>query len=176
MRHRLALTLLLIQANAGAASAQQQFAPQPLPPLPSAGSAQSRPAPPSVAPEGSRSFCGQDVGFTLAERAAVAESYRRFVGVWSDAAWDPHTCAALIVENVQPDGTAAIDYIYGPLGATDRVAGGVLRGTGIVRDGELRFQTADGTQFAFHPTLVDLVGRMTTARGASFEAEFKQTF
>ena len=171
MLRRLALAVLLFQAIVGLASAQQQFPPRPLPPLQPAA-----PASPPAAPEATRSFCGQDVGFTLADRDAVAEPYRRFVGVWSDAAWDAHTCAALIVENVKPDGSAAIDYVYGPLSSTDRVAGGVLRGTGVVRDGELRFQNADGTQFAFRPTLADLVGRMTTANGARFESGFKQTF
>jgi len=91
------------------------------------------------------------------------------------AAWDANTCAALIVDNIDPGGTASIVYVHGPLGSSTRVRGGVLHGTGIIRDGELRFQNSDGTQFAFRPGIADLVGRMTTPNGQSYEATFKKT-
>ena len=74
-----------------------------------------------------------------------------------------------------PDGTAAIIYAYGPLGSSARVIGGTLHGTGIIRDGELRFQNSDGTQFAFRPGIADLIGRMTTPSGQSYQATFKKT-
>ena len=32
------------------------------------------------------------------DRAVIPERYRPFVGIWSDAAWTPQLCAALIVE------------------------------------------------------------------------------
>ena len=131
--------------------------------------------PPGV-PEPSRVFCEQNVSYRLADPATIPEQYRRFLGMWSDAAWDANTCAALIVDNVDPDGTASIIYAYGPLGSGVRIAGGVLHGTGIIREGELRFQNSDGTQFAFRPGIVDLIGHMTTPRGQSFEAVFKKTF
>jgi hypothetical protein len=131
--------------------------------------------PPAAEPEASRVFCEQSVSYRITDPARVPEPYRRFLGAWSDAAWDANTCAALIVDNVDPNGTASIIYVYGPLGSSARVAGGVLRGTGIIRDGELRFQNSDGTQFAFHPEIVDLVGRMTTPGGQSYESAFKQT-
>jgi len=95
--------------------------------------------------------------------------------VWSDAAWDPNTCAALIIDNVEPDGTASIIYVFGPLGSAGRVTGGTLHGTGIIRDGELRFQNSDGAQFGFRPGIADLIGRMTTPNGQSYEAAFKKT-
>src|SRR5437016_4304481 len=59
--------------------------------------------------------------------------------------------------------------------STGRVAGGILHGTGIIRDGELRFQNSDGTQFAFRPGIADLIGRMTTPNGQSYEAAFKKS-
>jgi hypothetical protein len=120
-------------------------------------------------------FCGQSVSFRLVDPSAAPENYRRFLGVWSDAAWDARTCAALIVQDVQPDGTASIIYIFGPQGSSAPVPGGVLHGTGVVRGGQLRFQNSDGSQFAFRPTIVDLVGRMTDPKGETFEATFKQT-
>src|SRR5215472_6221406 len=80
--------------------------------------------PAAEAPEAGRVFCRQSVGFHLADRANVPQTLRRFLGVWSDAAWDARTCAALIVEDVQPDGTASIVYVYGPLGASSPVRGG----------------------------------------------------
>ena len=123
-----------------------------------------------------RVFCEQNVSYRLAEPSTVPEPYRRFLGVWSDAAWDANTCAALIVDNVDPDGTASIIYVYGPLGSSARVPGGILHGTGVIRDGELRFQNSDGTQFAFRPGIVDLVGRMTTPGAQTYEAAFKKTF
>jgi hypothetical protein len=126
-------------------------------------------------PQPSRVFCEQSVSYRIADPATVPEPYRRFLGAWSDAAWDANTCAALIVDNIDPDGTASIIYTYGPLGAGARVAGGTLHGTGIIRDGQLRFQNSDGTQFAFRPGIADLIGRMTTPTGQSYEAAFKKT-
>jgi hypothetical protein len=111
----------------------------------------------------------------LADGEAVPERYRRFIGMWSDAAWTPLLCAALIVENVAPDGTAAITYAFGPIGSNAGAPGGVLNGTGIVRDGELRFQNSDGSQFAFRPLYSDLDGRLTTPQGQTYQAIFKKT-
>lgn len=132
-------------------------------------------APPAAGTEGSRVFCEQSVNYRIADPATVPEPYRRFLGAWSDAAWNPNTCAALIVDNVDPDGTVSIIYVYGPLGSSARVPGGILHGTGIIRDGELKFQNSDGTQFVFRPGIVDLVGRMTTPNGQSYESSFKKT-
>jgi hypothetical protein len=131
--------------------------------------------PPQADAESGRVFCEQSVSYRIADPATVAEPYRRFLGAWSDAAWDADTCAALIVQSVQPDGTASIVYVYGPLGSGAAGPGGVLNGTGIIRDDELRFENADGTQFSFKPSIVDLVGRMTTPKGASFQSAFKKT-
>jgi hypothetical protein len=131
---------------------------------------------PPPAPEGDRVFCEQTVSYRLADAATIPEPYRRFLGVWSDAAWDANTCAALIVENVDPDGTTAVIYVFGPLGSNAHVPGGILHGTGIIKDDEIRFQNSDGTQFAFRPGIVDLIGRMTTPNGQTFEAAFKKTF
>ena len=143
--------------------------------------AAAAPAPPPLAPPVAtgpatqRVFCDQPVAIRLADRVAIPERYRPFVGIWSDAAWTPQLCAALIVESVQPDGTASIVYVYGPIGSNNRRPGGVLHGTGVIRDGELRFQNSDGTQFAFRPLYADLDGRLTTREGQSYQAVFKKT-
>ncbi len=105
----------------------------------------------------------------------MPERYRKFIGIWSDAAWTPSLCAALIVANVTPDGTASILYVFGPLGDNPHAAGGVLRGTGVVRGDELKFQNSDGSQFAFRPLYADLEGHLTTPKGESYQAIFKQT-
>jgi hypothetical protein len=126
-------------------------------------------------PQPTRVFCEQSVGYRVSDPSTVPESYRRFLGAWSDAAWDANTCAALIVENIDPDGSASVIYAYGPLGSSGRVGGGTLHGTGVIRDGELRFQNSDGTQFVFRPGIADLIGRMTTPSGQSYEATFKKT-
>ena len=140
-----------------------------------ANAAGAQTPPTGESPASGRVFCQQSVDFRLNDRANVGEALRRFVGVWSDAAWDARTCAALIVEDVKPDGTAAIVYVYGPLGGASPASGGILHGTGIIRDGELRFQNSDGTQFAFKPSIVDLEGRLTTPKGHTFTATFKRT-
>lgn len=132
-------------------------------------------APPAVEPQAGRVFCEQSISYRLADPSSVPESYRRFLGAWSDAAWDANTCAALIVDDVRPDGTASIIYVYGPLEANARVPGGVLHGTGVIRDDELRFQNSDGTQFAFRPAIADLIGHMTTPNGQTYQAAFKKT-
>jgi hypothetical protein len=141
------------------------------------------PAPPpaAAAPSGpsgpteTRDFCSQSVSYAVADRDGVPPRYRDFIGIWSDASWTPQLCAALIVQNVQPDGTASILYIFGPMSSNARTAGGILRGTGTIRDGELRFQNSDGSQFAFRPLYADLDGRLTTPRGQSYQAVFKKT-
>ena len=93
---------------------------------------------------------------------SVPETYRPLIGIWSDAAWTPQLCAALIVETVAADGTATITYAF----RADRFGKSrprrVLHGTGIVRDGELKFQNNDGSQYAFKPFYADLAGRLTT--------------
>jgi hypothetical protein len=140
-----------------------------------AGAAAAQTPAPAPAEQPGRVFCEQSVSYRLEEPADVPESYRFFLGVWSDAAWDVDTCAALIVEAIQPDGAAKITYVYGPQGSASKVPGGVLHGTGVIRDNELLFENADGTQFAFKPAIVDLAGKMTTPKGQTFEARFKKT-
>ncbi len=122
-----------------------------------------------------RIFCEQPVAVRLADLKAVAERYRPFIGIWSDASWTPVLCAALIVENIAPDGTATILYVFGPMGSNGPGAGGVLQGTGMIHDGELRFQNSDGSQFAFRPLYADLDGRLTTPKDQSYKAVFKKT-
>jgi hypothetical protein len=132
------------------------------------------PPPPGAEAETARIFCQQPVTVRIAERESVPERYRRFVGMWIDAAWTPQLCAALVVENVAPDGTATIVYAFGPMGSNTPGPGGVLNGTGVVRGGELRFQNSDGSQFAFRPLYSDLDGQLTTPQGQRYQAIFKR--
>jgi hypothetical protein len=147
---------------------------------PPASAAEQLPPAPSAEQPPSRAFCDQNVAFRIDDPVSAPEQYRPFVGVWSDAAWDARTCAALVVQRVAPDGKASIVYIYGPEGARALVPGAVLRGTGVIKDGELRFQNSDGSQYAFRPRVVDavvigMVGHWINAKGESFQATFKQT-
>jgi hypothetical protein len=141
----------------------------------SAASALAQP-PPTAEIQPGRVFCEQSISYRVVDPSSVPESYRRFLGPWSDASWNANTCAALIVDDVKPDGSASIIYVYGPMGPSARAPGGVLHGTGIIRDGELRFQNSDGTQFLFRPEIADLVGQMTTPNGQTYQAAFKKTF
>ena len=141
----------------------------------SAAAIAQTPAPADEAPSAERVFCDQSVSYKLADPDTVPAQFRRFFGAWSDAAWDASTCAALIVQDVKPDGTASIIYVYGPLGSSAPKPGGMLHGTGIIRDDELRFQNSDGSQFAFRAGIVDLEGHLTTPKGQNFDATFKQT-
>ncbi len=167
------LCLMLLSAVSAMAEAATP------PSLPPSGS-EPQPAPPQT-PQSSgqqqpgRTFCDQNVAFDLADPSSVPDQYRRFVGVWSDAAWDVRTCAALIVPEVKPDGMASIIYIYGPEGSDSTEPGAVLHGTGVIRDGELRFQNSDGSQYAFRPGIVDMIGHWINPKGESFQATFKQT-
>jgi hypothetical protein len=165
-----------------AAEPTPPLAAEPTPPLaaeqPPAPAAEQPPAPAEQPP--ARVFCDQNVAVRLDDPASAPDQYRRFIGVWSDAAWDARTCAALIVQHVEPDGKAAIAYIYGPEGSRSTVAGAILRGIGVIKDGELRFQNSDGSQYAFRPRLVgtevvDMVGHWINPKGDSFQATFKQT-
>lgn len=122
-----------------------------------------------------RTFCEQNVAFAPLDPSTVPEQYRRFVGVWSDAAWDARTCAALVVQDVKPDGAASIIYVYGPEGSDSSVPGAVLHGTGVIRNGALRFQNSDGSQYAFRPGIADMTGHWINPKGESFQATFKQT-
>src|SRR6266446_6497831 len=148
MVHRLAAALVTF--SAATAFAQQSLPPptplyqgspprsieaETLPPLapapqqtaPSSIAAPSIPAPlpaspaPAVAgPSAERVFCDQTVAVHFIDPAVIPNSYRQFVGIWSDASWTPQLCAALIVENVQPDGAAALVYVFGPMGSNTR--------------------------------------------------------
>lgn len=169
----LALFLLVFAPTLGWA----QNPPPPAPPAaapPAAAGSEAQPGP-TGDQQPARVFCEQNVTYRPPDASSVPDQYRRFVGIWSDASWDPRSCAALIVQDVKPDGTASIIYIYGPQGAGAPVPGVVLHGTGVIRDGELRFQNSDGSQYAFRPGIVDLVGHWIDPKGESFQATFKQT-
>jgi len=167
------------EAAAPAPDAPMPDAPMPGAPMPGAPSppaaAPPGTVPPAAAPPEGRVFCNQRVSFTLAPRDSVPAAYRDFVGIFSDAAWTPRLCAALIVENVSPDGLATIVYVFGSMG-TSAAGGGVLNGTGIVRHGELKFQNSDGTQFSFSPFYSDLDGHLMIPRGQTYETIFKRAF
>ena len=170
------------------------FNAQPLPPLAAPAPDQSTPAaqptqplaapPPAMPAQASasapavvgRDFCGQNVTTQAADPRAVPDRYRPFVGIFSDAAWNAQLCAALVVETIGDDGTATITYAFGPLGSGEKVPGGVLHGTGIVKDGALLFQNSDGSQYAFQPFYSDLAGKWTTPQGQTYEAIFKRAF
>lgn len=153
-------------ANPPAPPPSDQPAPfaQPLPP----------PAPP--APAAGRDFCGQTVTVQPTSPAAVPENYRSFVGIFSDAAWNAQICAALIVESIASDGAATITYAFGPNVSGGKTPGGVLHGTGVIKDGALLFQNTDGSQYAFQPFYNDLAGKWTTPKGQTYEAIFKRAF
>jgi hypothetical protein len=155
-------------ANPAASSPPDQTTPSPQP-LP-------RPVPDQPAPSAGRVFCEQNVTAQPAKPAAVPERYRPFVGIFSDADWNPQTCAALIVEAVGEDGTATITYVFGPITSGGKGAGGVLHGTGIIKDEALLFQNTDGSQYAFEPFYSDLAGKWTTPKGQTYEAVFKRAF
>ena len=157
------------------APAPQQTAPASVAAPPISTPPSSMPTPAVAGPAAERIFCDQTVAVHYIDPAVIPASYRQFVGMWSDAAWTAQLCAALIVENVQPDGTASLVYVFGPMGSNTRRPGGVLHGTGIIRDGELRFQNSDGSQFAFRPLYGDLDGRLTMPQGQSYQAVFKKT-
>ncbi|HEY2541118.1 MAG TPA: hypothetical protein VGI28_16730 [Stellaceae bacterium] len=170
---------MLFAATAAKAQAPAPpAAPAPLPPPPRPAEEESQlaqhPPPGQEQPPG-RTFCDESVAYHLADPVSVPEQYRRFVGVWSDAAWDAKICAALIVEDVKPDGAASIVYVYGPEGSNSTVQGAVLHGTGVIRGDQLRFQNSDGSQYAFRPGLVDMIGHWINPRGESFQATFKST-
>jgi hypothetical protein len=197
LRREIAFATLLLL---GAGPAAGQISSRPLPPPPAAPGSDaatsplpfpaSPPGAPTAPPETPREsaqgaqptpeigrvFCDQQITFHIAREDAVAPPYREFLGIWSDASWTPQLCAALIVEGVQPDGIASIIYAYGPMNSSARSQGGVLRGTGIIRDGELKFQNNDGSQFSFKPYFADLDGHLTTPKGQTYQAIFKKTY
>jgi hypothetical protein len=160
--------------NPPASSPSDQSAPA-VQPLPPAAPAQPAIVAPSAAPAG-RVFCDQNVTIQPADPTSVPERYRQYLGIFSDADWNPQICAALIVETVAADGTATITYVFGPITSGSKTAGGVLHGTGIVKDGALLFQNADGSQYAFKPFYSDLSGKWTTPKGQTYEAIFKRAF
>ncbi|MGA8402317.1 MAG: hypothetical protein WB697_20690 [Stellaceae bacterium] len=144
---------------------------------------QGAPPPPAASPQpaappapAGRVFCGQNVTAQAGAPRSVPERYRQLVGIFSDAAWNAQLCAALVVETVGDDGAATITYAYGPLGSDNKIPGGVLHGTGVVKDGALLFQNSDGSQYAFQPFYNDLAGKWTTPQGQTYEAIFKRSF
>jgi hypothetical protein len=198
MVHRVGLVLAALSLGVAPTTAQQSSSPTPLYPgaLPPSVEQQALPPPPSAALQAvapvtaapptqgapatatssiDRVFCQQPISLRVADHDSVSERFRDFIGMFSDAAWSSDLCAALVVENVGADGTATIVYAFGPMGSNAGMAGGVLRGTGIIRNGELRFQNSDGSQFAFRPLYDDLDGRLTSPKGQTYQTVFKRT-
>jgi hypothetical protein len=169
-------TPLAAPPAAPAPDAPAAIVPEPAVPSPPAAAPAPEAAPSPAAPAATRVFCNQDVSYHLADPAAVPERYRDYLGIFSDAAWTPALCAALIVESVQRDGTAAISYVFGPMASGGKPAGGVLHGTGIVKDGALLFQNSDGSQYQFKPYYTDLAGHWTAPNGQGYDAIFKKTY
>ncbi len=169
MAHRIAGIAILLLLG-GPAVAQQ---PTPLPSLP-AGQSPAQSAPVQMPP--GRTFCDQNVTAQPADPTSLPERYRSFAGIFSDAAWTPQVCAALIVEKIADDGTATITYVFGPMTSGGKPPGGVLHGTGIIKDGSLLFQNSDGSQYVFKPYYTDLDGRWTTPKGETYQAIFKRAF
>jgi hypothetical protein len=175
--HIVFVAILLLAASAAAQQPTPLFNTPPANPSP----APSPIAPPSdqpapAAPYAGRDFCEQNVTAQPAALFSVPDRYRQFVGIFSDADWNPQLCAALIVETIADDGTATITYVFGPTASGGKTLGGVLHGTGIVKDGSLLFQNSDGSQYAFRPFYSDFVGRWTTPKGQTYETVFKRTF
>jgi hypothetical protein len=163
---------------AGAAPDQPAPGSQPTLAAPPDQTSPAQPAPPAVAStaQTGRVFCDQNVNAQPADPASVPDRYRPFVGIFSDADWNPQTCAALIVETVANDGTATITYAFGPIASGGKTTGGVLHGTGVIKDGTLLFQNNDGSQYSFQPFYSDLAGKWTTPKGQTYEAVFKRAF
>jgi hypothetical protein len=179
--------IALLTVTAPAVAQQQPpllFTPPSSPPISSQAPPDQGAPPPPTAPAqpepppapAARVFCGQNVTAQAADPRSVPDPYRQLVGIFTDAAWNAQLCAALVVEKVSDDGTATITYAFGPLEAGDKTPGGVLHGTGIVKDGTLLFQNSDGSQYAFQPFYSDLAGKWTTPRGQTYEAVFKRSF
>ncbi|HEY1794822.1 MAG TPA: hypothetical protein VGG57_01760 [Stellaceae bacterium] len=182
MRLRFGLTVAALLSLTASAWAQAPTPlgsplppPGPLPGSPPPGPPAAGPPPEAAAPEG-REFCHQSVSFSVAPPDSVPDAYRAFVGIFSDAAWNPQLCAALIVENVTHDGAATIIYVDGPMGGNGRGTGRVLNGTGVIQQGELKFQNSDGTQFSFKPFYSDLDGHLVTPKGQAYQTIFKRSF
>jgi len=182
MAYRIAGVAILLLTSVSAAAQQPMPLFNTLPANPPFGAAPAPAAPftsqpplPQPAAIG-RDFCTQNVTAQPADPASVPESYRPFIGIFSDADWTPQLCAALVVENITADGTATITYAFGPIAANTKNPGGVLHGTGIVKGGVLLFQNSDGSQYAFQPFYSDLAGRWTTPKGQTYEAIFKRTY
>jgi hypothetical protein len=131
---------------------------------------------PQPAPAAGRVFCDQNITTQPADPVSVPDRYRQFIGIFSDADWNPQTCAALIVETITDDGTATITYAFGPISSGSKTTGGVLHGTGVIKDGALLFQNNDGSQYTFQPFYSDLAGKWTTPKGQTYEAVFKRAF
>jgi hypothetical protein len=181
MAPRIAGVAILLLVSTAAAAQQPTPLFNPLSPGPtSPGAPADQPTPPPAAaptePVPGRIFCGQSVSYHIADPDSLPATYRPFLGIWSDAAWTPQLCAALIVESIASDGTATITYAFGPIGSNNSKSGGVLHGTGIIEDGELKFQNADGSQYGFKPFYSDISGHWTTPKGETYETIFKKTF
>src|SRR5258707_6213857 len=111
----------------------------------------------------------------LAARPACVRRRDKSVAVGRSAPARPQLGTGWSGGAARRAGTASIVYAFGPMGSNTRRPGGILHGIGVIRDGELRFQNSDGTQFAFRPLYADLDGRLTTPQGQNYQAVFKRT-
>ena len=113
-------------------------------------------------------LCGRTVDY-IVDDTGVAEPYRSFLGVWTGAVWNSGICGSLIVERVENDGTAKIQYIYGPMPGK-QFPWRAQRHTGAIGYGRLTFQDEEGGNFIFRLKDQNILdAHFTSAQGGTLE-------
>jgi hypothetical protein len=94
----------------------------------------------------------------------VQANMRAFSGVWVGK-WDSGLCGALVVESVQPDGTAGLLYINGSMGGQYPVKAGNRRFPGKIVGNKLTAAGQTVTVEYVQRSPTELAGSYTTQSG-----------
>lgn len=117
--------------------------------------------------------CEQSIEYKVqAPGAQVPANLQGFSGVWTGK-WDSGLCSALVVEGIEPDGTARLLYVNGSMGGQYPVKAGNRRFSGKIAGNKL---TAAGSLVTIEYTLRspgELSATYTSQYG-SFRGSFRK--
>ena len=113
--------------------------------------------------------CGRPVEYTVDETTSGTGLLGVWIGNWNNVG---RLCGGLIVEKIDPKGTAGLIYVYGPSQPGSKLAWKQQHRDGFLRSGELSFQDDEGATFTFHHAGYETLDATFVSRSGRLTARF----
>lgn len=101
------------------------------------------------APAQTAMVCGRPVEFAIEQGSTMAGLLGVWTGNWNNAG---RLCGGLIVERIDPDGTAGVIYVYGPSRPGSGLQWRQQHQAAAIANGVLSFRDEQGSTFRFSPS------------------------